>query len=260
MPALGLHLAQDRRRADGPWRSVLAAVDDEGVLSRLDPLGDDAEIAAAIAGHGPCLLAVDAPLVAPAEGGRRDIERVLGWCDIPCMPVGRRRLVSLTGGVRGEELAAALGAAGANPWEGSPDQVLRQLMWERDHPGPGVVPLIEYRSLWPALRAPRYRPKLGGRAHPGGLLAAWSLLAGALDLGGWAPDPTGSDERHIADAARLDALCMALVAHRRGLAPPRATGVGTPDRGRMLVATGPELEDRLERTLQRMRAEGDIGI
>lgn len=239
---------------------MLARLDDHGSLVALDPLGEDREIAAAVAEAGPGLLVVDAPLVAPAEGGRRDVERVLAWCDIPCMPVGRRRLEALTGGVRGEDLAGPLAADGSDLWEGSPDQVLRQLMWEAAHPGPGPVPLEEYRRLWAPLRPPRYRPKIGGRAHAAGLLPAWSLLGGALDLAGWAPDPSGAPEGVIADAARLDALCMALVAHRGASGPPGATGIGTPERGRMLVATGPELADRLDRTLARMRESGEIRI
>lgn len=260
MRALGLHLAQDRRRAAGPWRSVLATLDTRGTLAGLEPLEDDEAIVAAVAAAAPALVVVDAPVVAPEGVGRRDVERVLAWCDIPCLPVSRRRLEALTGGVRGEDLAPALAAAGAELWEGSPDQVLRQLMWEAGHPGPDPVPLERYRELWPAIRAPRYRPKRAGRAHPAGLLPAWSLLSAALDLAGWAPDPSGAEDGQVADAARLDALCMALLAHRRAAVPAAAAGIGTAERGRMLVATGPELADRLARTLQRMRAGGEIAV
>ena len=57
-------------------------------------------------------------------------------------------------------------------------------------------------------------------------LAAWRLLSGVVDLGGWAPGPPADDWAAIADAARVNAICCAYAAlrHVRGSAVSIETG------------------------------------
>ena len=257
--ACGLHLVQHLDLIDSPRRSVLVTLDPEGRLAAVAEARDDHEVAAlAAAAEGGALL-VDAPLAVPAEGGRRDAEAVLAWCDVTAFPVSARRLAQVTGGMRGVALAPALEAPGRLLAEALPDQVLRQIAWEREHPqGSPARDLGDYRAAWIPVRAPVYRPKGAGRARPEGVLAAWELLRGVLDLGGWRPGAGTGDWAAIADAAMIDALCCAYA----GLRVLRGEGelVGTPARGRIAVPVDANLRGRLALTLDRLRAEGSVRI
>ncbi|MGD9694822.1 MAG: hypothetical protein AB7V42_04070 [Thermoleophilia bacterium] len=251
----GVHLLQRVDALDGPLRSAVARLDGDGTLLALDLARGDEEILSLL--EGVARLTVDAPLVAPRRTGRRDAEAVLAWCDVPAFPVARDRLVAVTGGMRGVDLAAAL-AAGRAVAEALPDQVLRQIAWERAHP-PDAPPLdlADYRAAWPAVRAPAYRPRGAGRGRASGLLPAWDLLAGVLDLGGWAPDP--ADAAAVADdAARLDALCCGYAALRAEAGT--AVMLGTPAAGLLAVPADANLRARIELTLWRLRSEGTIAI
>src|SRR5262249_7941562 len=79
---LGLRLLQQLTLVGTPRRSAVAEVDASGSLVRLDLAGDDDEVLGAL-GPGPALLVVDAPLLVANEGGRRDVETLLAWCDVP---------------------------------------------------------------------------------------------------------------------------------------------------------------------------------
>lgn len=262
MEIVGVHLVQTLDHVAGPRRSVVARVDDRARLVAMDAVGDDAELLDAI-GHGAQMVVVDAPLRVPNDTGSRDIERVLAWCDIPLFPVSRRRMRTLHGGLRAEALRPSLdSAAREGVWEASPDQVLRQLMWEAEHPaGAAGIDLAGYRALWPALRAPVYRPKAAGRARAAGLAPAWALVATVLDAGGWTPGAEGDDDwAAIADAARIDALCCAVAGLRAVGVGGDAERVGSADRGRIVVPADTNLRERIAITLSRMRADGTIRI
>ena len=140
--------------------------------------------------------------------------------------------------------------------EALPDQVLRQIAWERDHPPDApAIDLGDYRAAWIGVRAPAYRPKATGRARPDGTLAAWRLLGAVVDLGGWAPGPPADDWAAIADAARVDAICCAYAALRR----LRGTAVTIDVAGaRVTLPADGNLAARVGATLERLRAEGTI--
>ncbi len=257
---LGLHLLQSLDLIDTPRRSALARVDAGGNLVALDLAGGDGEVIALVAASGGGSLAVDAPLEVPNATGRRDLETVLSWCDVPAFPVSARRLAQVFGGARGVTLAPAL-AEGPRPvLEALPDQVLRQIAWEREHPaGAAAMDLGDYRAAWLAVRPPPYRPKGLGRARPEGLRAAWDLLAGVLDLGGWTPASSPDDWGAIDDAARIDALCCAYAALRLGR-PDEHAVIGTEGHGRAVLPADANLRGRIGLTLERLRAERAIAI
>jgi hypothetical protein len=262
MEVVGIHLVQTIGHIAGPRRSVVVRVDDDRRLVAMDAVGDDAQLLDAV-GHGARIVVVDAPLRIPNDTGSRDLERVLAWCDIPLFPVSRRRMQTLHGGLRAEDLFTRLDARAAEgAWEASPDQVLRQLMWGRDHPPPDDgFDLAEYRALWPTVRAPSYRPKAAGRARAAGLAPAWQVVAAALDTGGWAPSAEADDDwAVIADAARLDALCCAIAGLRALGVGGGAVRIGSTERGRIVVPADSNLRERLALTLTRMRADGAIRI
>ena len=93
-------------------------------------------------------------------------------------------------------------------------------MWE-DAGGGASIDLAEYRAQWLGLRAPTYRPKGPGRANPAGIIAARrSWPATSTWAGG--SRPRGDDDwGPIRDAATLDAIICAYVAHRAIRTPER---------------------------------------
>ena len=261
MEAAGLHLLQTLALVDSPRRSAVARLDADGRLVALDLVASDDEIVAAVPASVGALV-VDAPLAVPDDRGRRDVETVLAWCDIPAFPAARRRLEQVHGGLRGEALAPRLGA-GRLLAETLPGHVLRQLLWEREHPlGAPPLPLADYRALWLGLRPPEYRPKGAGRAKPAGLLPAHRLLAEVVDLRGWAPAAgPGDDWAAIADAARLDAIACAYAAWRRASGGDEASvTVGTPERGVIVLPADANLRERMTLNLKRLREEGAVRI
>jgi predicted nuclease with RNAse H fold len=258
-PITGLHLLQPVELVSSPRRSAVARLDADGRLAALPLVGGDDEIVDAIGDDGGVLV-VDAPLAVPGERGRRDVEAVLSWCDVPAFPVSRARLRQVYGGSRGVDLAPRLARPGRTLRETLPDLVLRQIAWERDHPpGAPALDLAEYRAAWLGVRAPVYRPKGAGRARPAGLLPAWRLLAEVVELGGWAPRPDPDDWQALHDAARLDALCCAYAALRlaRGDA---VCDIGTPSLGQVTFPADANLRARVALTLRRLRHEGAIAI
>jgi Protein of unknown function (DUF429) len=257
--AIGVHLLQTLGLVGSGRHSAVARLDPEGRLTALDLADDDDDLVARV-GTGPGTLAIDAPLAVPDETGQRDVERVLAWCDIPAFPVSRRRLGQLHGGARGVALAPRLAAAGREVHEALPDLVLRQIAWERDHP-PGSPPadLAAYRAGWLGLRAPVYRPKGVGRARAAGLVPAWRILAGVVDLAGWAPDPEGDEWRALDDAARIDAICCAYTALRM-TDPEGSMTIGSTERGLVAFPVDASLRGRVALTIARLRDEGSIRI
>ena len=257
---LGLHLLQAIDQIGSPRRSALARVDADGRLVSLDLAGPDDELLALLAASGRCPLVVDAPLEVPNETGRRDVESVLAWCDVPVFPVSARRLRQVFGGARGVALGPRLAPLATSVRETFPDLVLREIAWERAHPASDpALELADYRAAWLGVRAPLYRPKGAGRARPEGTLAAWRLLSGVLDLGGWTPAARPDDWGAIDDAARIDALCCAYAALRAGR-PAGHAAIGAEGLGRIVVPADANLAGRIALTLDRLRREGGIRI
>ncbi|MFN8124794.1 MAG: DUF429 domain-containing protein [Thermoleophilia bacterium] len=257
---LGLHLLQPLALVGSPRPSVVAELDPDGLLVGLTECGPDEAVLAAVGG-APGVLAVDAPLAVPNAAGRRDAESVLAWLDVTVFPTSRRRLEQLAGGVRGEALLPSLSAPGRTVVEAVPDLVLRQVAWEAGHPADApAMELAAYRAAWLGLRAPRYRPKGAGRAHPEGLRAAHAILSRVVDFGGWAPRDRDGDWGSITDAAVLDAVACAYAALRLGTAPQRCLVLGTPERGVIATPADANLLGRAAVNLERLRAEGSIAI
>lgn len=255
--ALGLHLVSHLDLVDSPRRSVLARLDRSARLVSLESAGDDDAVAAMVAASGDGPIAVDAPLAVPNATGRRDAEAVLAWCDIAAFPVSAERLVTVHGGARGVTLAPRLTAGGRMAVEALPDQVLRQIAWEADHPlSEPAVDLAVYRVAWIGVRAPRFRPKGAGRAHPAGILAAWHGLSRVVDTAGWVPGGGTGDWAAIDDAARIDAICCAYAALR--LERDEAVRVGAPGRGEIAVPVDANLRARLAATRTRLLGDGAI--
>lgn len=257
MPVAGVHLVPTLARR-GAWRSAVAVVGDDGRVEALRMADGDEEVAAGVP-EGSEVLCVDAPLAVPDARGQRDVERVLAWCDVPAFPVSGDRLRTVHGGARGVGLRPLLAARAGRVLEAPPDLVLRQLMWERDTP-PEEPPmdLAAYRERWIAVRPPAFRGRAGGRAGLPGLLRAYAIVAAAIDLGGWAPDPEGDDWTAIHDAARLDAVLCAYAAWR--VREGGAVVLGTPERGEVAVPAGVDLRARIAVNLERLRAEGVVRI
>lgn len=257
---LGLHLLQPLPLVGTPRPSVVAELDADARLVDLAECGADEAVTAAV-GDAPGVLAVDAPLAVPNAAGRRDAEAVLAWLDVPVFPTSRRRLEQLAGGVRGEALLPGLRAPGRTVVEAVPDLVLREVAWEAEHPADAPpMDLGAYREAWLGVRAPRYRPKGAGRAHPEGLRAAHAILARVVDFAGWVPRDRDGDWGSIADAAVLDAVACAYTALRLGTAPGGCLVLGTPGRGVIAAPADANLLGRAEVNLARLRAEGSVGI
>lgn len=258
--AVGIHLVQDTRRDDAPAMSAVAAITPDNVLSGVRMCRSDADIVDAV-GDEPALVLLDAPVVVPDVKGRRDVEHVLAWLDIAAFPVTPTRMQKAYGGARGVALGAALAEAGHVVAEALPDQVLRQVMWEQDHPpGSSALPLADYRAAWLGVRAPAFRPR-GGRARNDGLAPARALLAGVVDLGAWPAAERDGDLADLDEAAAIDAVACALLA-RRCLDGPgdRWALVGDAAAGRVALAACPEMIDRAGINIARLRQEGTINI
>ena len=98
----------DMTRVDPPGRSAVAEIGPTGDLLGVQMCNSNAEIAATV-GASPALVVIDAPVMIPPDtNGRRDMEHVLAWLDIPAFPVTPARMVTVHGGARGATLAALL--------------------------------------------------------------------------------------------------------------------------------------------------------
>ncbi len=233
-------------------------VDGSGRLEHLELVQFDDQLIGAV--PPSAVVAVDAPLAVLNESGQRDLERVLAWCDAPLFPTSRRRLHRLHGRLRGVDLSPSLTGLG-DVVEAAPDLVLRQLAWARERePGAAALGLGSYRERWLGVRAPVYRPRGRARARPAGLTPAAELLAGVLDLGGWRPSGSPDDAGALHDAARLDALACAYVAHLLSRRPHEALVLGTAERGRIAFPADDNLRERVRINLQRLRSEGQVTI
>lgn len=258
--AVGIHLLQDPRVDDAPGRSAVAEITPDNALSGVRMCRSDAEIADAVGG-GPALVLVDAPIAVPDVRGRRDVEHVLAWLDIPAFPVTPARMQKAYGGARGVALAQALAAAGHVVAEALPDEVLRHVMWEREHPaGSPALDLADYRAAWLGLRAPAFRPR-GGRARNDGLAPARALVGEAVDLTAWPAAEREGDLGDLDEAAAIDAVACALLARRCIDAPgDRWMVLGDATAGRVALAACPEMIDRARINITRLRDEGTINI
>ena len=257
---LGLHLLPHLGLVSSPRRSVLARLGPDGGLQALDEVDTDAAIASMLDSQTASVLVVDAPIEVPNADGRRDVESVLAWCDITAFPVSTRRLTTVFGGARGVGMASTLADGGRRAIEALPDQVLRQIAWEREHPiGAPPLALADYRAAWLGVHPPRHRPKGVGRARPEGIVAAWNLLAEVIDMADWAPAVSPDDWTAINDSARIDALCCAY-AGMRLRDPDAGMSIGAPGHGEVALAVDANLRRRLAATLERLRAEGTVHI
>jgi predicted nuclease with RNAse H fold len=254
----GIHLLQTLGLVGTGRRSAVAVLDERGRLEALHLADGDEQVVAAVP-DGAAWVCVDAPLAVPNRDGSRPAERVLAWCDVPTFPVSLRRLETVHGGARGLGLAPALARQGRRVRETLPDLVLRELEWERAHPPDApAMDLADYRPAWLGVRAPAYRPKGAGRARPAGMSRARDLLAGVVDLGGWAPRPGGDDWDALDDAARLDALCCAYAALRLARAEGTAT-IGDAASGQVAFPADANLRARVELTLDRLASQAAAG-
>jgi predicted nuclease with RNAse H fold len=257
MCAVGIHLLQTLPLVGSGRRSAVALLDPAGRLETLELADGDDQVVAAVPERA-AWLCIDAPLAVPNREGSRPAERVLAWCDVPAFPVSLRRLETVHGGARGLALAPALRRPGRAVRETLPDLVLRELEWERAHPPDApAMDLADYRTAWLGVRAPAYRPKGRGRARPAGMGRARELLAGVVDLAGWAPRTGGDDWEALDDAARLDALCCAYAALRLARGEGAAT-IGDPGSGHVAFPADANLRGRVELTLGRL-ASGPPG-
>ncbi len=253
---MGIHL--DPTIGDAGFRkSAVAIVDGDGRLSSSSTAVEDDELAALVPADA-ALIVVDAPLVVPNTEGRRDLERLLEWCDVAVFPTSLARLSKLHGGVRGPRLVGAL-HPGAPSAETPPDLMLRQLAWERAS-SDAVPDLAEYRARFLSVRAPLYRPRGRGRADPRGGAIAADLLADALDLGGWRPEERPDDRGAIRDAALLDAVAAAALAHRAVADPGRVVALRSETEGPYLLPADAPFRERLALNLERLREEGAVSL
>ncbi len=260
MRAVGIHLVQDARREDAPARSAVAEMGPDNVLSGVRMCRSDPEIVDAV-GDSPALVLVDAPLVVPEVAGRREAEHVLAWLDIAAFPVTPARMQKAYGGARGVGLASSLAGRGHVLAEALPDQVLRQAMWEEQHPvGGAPLDLAAYRAAWLGVRAPAFRPR-GGRARNDGLGPARLLLDHIADLGQWPVATREGDLADLDEAAAIDAVACAILARRcLDAAGDRWAVIGDAARGRIALAACPEMIGRADVNIARLRAEGTIAI
>ncbi len=230
------------------------------VLSEVRMCRTAAEIVGSV-GDDPALVLVDAPLAVPEVRGRRDAEHVLAWLDVAAFPVTPARMQAVHGGAPGVDLAAALAARGHVVAEALPDQVLRQAMWEQQHP-PDDPPLDmgAYRAAWLGVRPPPFRPR-GGRARHDGLAPARALLEPRADLSAWPRSGRSGDLAALDEAAVIDAVACATLARRCLDAPgDRWAVIGDARAGRVVLSACPELIARARTHIERLRTEGTITI
>lgn len=250
---IGVHLMPLANAVDSPRPSVVVHVDREDRIDAILPARTIEEIVAAI-GDEPALVAVDAPLRITNERGRRTIDELLAWLDVPVFPISRARITQVWGASRGEELAAALAVRPqVHLVEAVPDLVLRLLAWQELHED-DHADLQQFRTRWLGLRPQPYRPKGSGRARPAAMPGAVRLLATTLDLGGWIPAASPNDWQAITDAAIIDGALCAVTARR--VITGHGAILAPADGGPCAVPTVPVLMERIDINAERLSQEG----
>lgn len=240
---------------ESPRLSALVELGEDGSLSKVGMHRSVGDIVQAV-GPAPAIVAIDAPLVVTNDEGRRDLEHLLHWCDVPVFPVSRRRLQTVFGGHRGAELVDQ-SPRNAILVETPPDLVLRQFMWHERRPQ-RPLDLAVYRTEWIGLRPPAFRPKGAGRARGQGIPHVHQLIGRHVDLAGWAPHPSPDDWQAIADAAVLDAAACAWVARTAITAPEQTLRLGPEVSGYPLIVADDNLRERLVVNADRLRSGGTI--
>lgn len=255
--AVGIHAAPTIPREGRRHPSAVAVIVEGPAVASVTIAIDDGDILAAIPADAS-ILAIDQPLSVPNEDGRRAIEDVLAWCDVATLPVARRRMRAIHGGLRGEALGAALSALSLPMFECLPDLVLRELEWERA--SVGRLDLSEYRERWLSVRPPAFRPNRAGRAKPAGLAPARVALARAVR---WPPGGTvvDGDWKQIDEAARIDAVACAYAAARHcGLAPGMSVVLDAASHGSLVTPCDANLANRLAIHAGRVGAARSMAI
>ena len=184
--------------------------------------------------RAPAIVAVDAPLCVPNEGGRRpaeaEIGRVFGRYHAGAHPTNRRRLAP-NGVVRGEGLVARLAALGfAHRPEVDALVPVRQMVEVYPHPAMvsifGLDRILKYKARRALVREARLAAFERYHALLRSLVTAELALQGAEGLLTRDLAPLGTSELK-GHEDRLDGLMCAYVAHylwRWGMARARVFG------------------------------------
>lgn len=233
-PFAGVHLAP---HAPDHW-SVVALLGDVGSAPKIAYCSTNEDIVTAC--QGATVVLVDAPLAVPNETGRRPLEEILAWCDVPLFPVSRERLKRMKRSANGPRLAADLAQPGRLVAEHAPPLTLRQLAWEEFRPPPApALSLADYRTLWAQLSVPRI-----DSASPSATAVANArrLLETALTL------PDGPLE-----AIDLSAISGAYAALRHSERTLGASlDLGTDTSGRVIGPSDGNLRDRVALNAERL--------
>ncbi len=251
----GLHLMPMIDLIESPRLSALIELGEDRSLLAVGMYRSVTDILQAV-GPDPAIVATDAPLVVTNDEGRRDLEHLLHWCDVPVFPVSRRRLQTVFGGHRGGELLERT-PRNMVLVETPPDLVLRQFMWHERRPQQ-PMDLGSYRTEWIGLRPPAFRPKGAGRARDAGIPLVHQLIGRHVDLAGWSPHASADDWQAIADAAVLDAVACAWVARNAVTTPEQTMRIGPKVAGHPLIVADDNLRHRLAVNADRLRSEGTI--
>jgi predicted RNase H-like nuclease len=240
---LGIDLAWSPRHASGVAALVPVPERDALAVRACALVQGDDELLGFVQTHlaATMVIMVDAPLRVPNATGRRTCEALVaqrfGRAEAGAHPSNRARLEATCGGVRGERLAAALGAFGVR--EAGLDAAGRGRTIFECYPHPahvvlfGLTRTLKYkkkRQPWDVARAAlaEYLARMGSLAAPTIELPA--SLAEALAPG----DSVGRAYKSRED--RLDAIFCAYLA---ALAPRgRLEMLGSVEEGHIVVPRG----------------------
>lgn len=251
----GVHLMPMLDAVDTPRHSIVVEIDRSRRVRSIERARTVDDIASLL-GMDPSLVGVDAPLHVANEHGRRPVDELLAWLDVPVLPMSRARAERVFGGLRGEELARRMGSSVVHELvEAVPDFALRLYGWIGAG-GDADADLADFRAAWLDLRPEPYRPKGVGRARPAGIAAATALIAGHVDLADWRPHG-GDDWQDIDDAGTIDAIiaadCAWCIEHGHGVLVGGRTGA------RCALPTVRVLARRIGVNVERMaRAGADL--
>jgi predicted RNase H-like nuclease len=232
----------------------LAAVDDKGDLADVARMGTDAEILDWLAPMtaGPCLVAIDAPIVVRNATGNRVCEKLVGryfgGYGASCHSSNTAN-PAFSGGTRASRLANNLGL------DIDPGSAAERCAIEV-YPHPAIVALFGLRSIV------QYKNKQGRSL--GLLQAETQRLLGLLEDLESDPVPLRartcpgwSDIRHAVDTAAtkaalgraedsIDAVVCAYVARLAHLSPTRVRTLGTVSNGYILTPVTPQIAARID--------------